>query len=106
MYPRHDEAVVAEEQPVLVDEAPDRGNVFLRVHDRQFGTRQPVYQLQDSGVLQIAGLADNFGKVVGDEQCGVAVFLIVRIGSEPDDAVVCDAALAVQVQRFHVLASI
>lgn len=38
------------------------------------------------------------GEVVGDENGCVAVALVVRVGGQPDDSVVCDAAAAGQVE--------
>ena len=39
--------------------------------------------------------------VVGDENGCVAVALVVRVGGQLDDSVVCDAAAAGQVERPH-----
>ena len=45
--------------------------------------------------------ADDSGEVVGNENSCVAVALVVRVGGQANDSVVCDAAAAGQVERPH-----
>lgn len=87
-------AVVAEEQAVVVDEVSDRCDVPGVVHDGKFGLGQLPDELQCNRVSEVGFLADDFGEVVGDENGCVAVALVVRVGGQPDDSVVCDAAAA------------
>lgn len=47
-----------------------------------------------TGSLRSAFLRMIIGEVVGDENGCVAVALVVRVGGQMDDSVVCDAAAA------------
>lgn len=96
-------AFVAVEQPVAVDELPDRGNVAGAVHDGELRSRQAVDMLEQRLISEIGGLLDEACKVVRDEDRGVAVTVVRRVSGQADDAVVCNAASTGQVQRSHSL---
>ena len=83
-------AVVAEEQAVVVDEVSDRSDVPGVVHDGELGLGQLPDELQCNRVSEVGFLADDFGEVVGDKNGCVAVALVVRVGGQLDDSVVCE----------------
>ena len=64
----------------------------------ELGLGQLPDELQCNRVSEVGFLADDFGEVVGDENGCVAVALVVRVGGQMDDSVVCDAAAAGQVE--------
>ena len=94
-------AVVAEEQAVIVDEVSDRSDVAVAVHDGELGLRQLPDERQCGFILEVYLSADDSGEVVGNENGCVAVALVVRIGGQANDPIVCDAAAAGQVECPH-----
>ena len=101
--PVYFKAVVAEEQTVVVDELTNRGDVPAGIHDGELRARQVVDVFEQRLISKVGGLVYQIGKVVSDEDGCVAVLGVRRVGGQPDDSVVRDAALAGQVERLHPL---
>ena len=95
-------AAVAEQQPALVDEVPNGGDVAGAVHDGQLRSRQLFNPIQELFVAEILRAVQHARHIPRDEQRGVAVLMLIPVAGQPDDSVVRNAAAAFHIQRLHV----
>ena len=74
------------------------GDVSAAVHDGELGLRDLKDGVQHAPVMQVGPAVNHPGEVVGDENGRVAVAVVVRVAGQLNDAIVCDADAAAQVE--------
>ena len=74
---------------------------LLNVHDGELRAGDLEDFVQQALVAQVSAAADEAGEVLRDEDCGVAVLVVVGVAGQADDSVVRDANAAAQVEPAH-----